>query len=94
MNKAIGRCSHCGGTVTVPSIWHGLNAPVPRCENCGATASNRHLPVIDMDPPGTPVRDVELSFIDEILEILGGVTSESDKYDEWGHPRRYTKGGW
>lgn len=49
-HRAIGRCSHCGGDVVVPLVWHGINPPVPTCTRCGATKRN-DLPVIDMDPP-------------------------------------------
>lgn len=36
--KPIGTCSQCGGVVSVPTMWHGVNRPVASCERCGATA--------------------------------------------------------
>lgn len=53
MTKVIGTCSNCGGRVTVPEIWHGINPPVPQCESCLATAKAPG-PTIPMNPP--PVR--------------------------------------
>jgi hypothetical protein len=44
----IGSCSICGGNVTVPDTWYGINPPVPRCDSCGAIKRTR--PVIDMEP--------------------------------------------
>ena len=35
-NRPVGKCSQCGGVVSVPRIWHGVNRPVPTCERCGA----------------------------------------------------------
>lgn len=32
----IGKCSLCGGLVTVPMIWHGINPPPKTCSGCGA----------------------------------------------------------
>lgn len=50
-NTVIGRCSYCGGLVTVPSIWMSVVPPVPTCEACGATADvNDKLPVLPMKP--------------------------------------------
>ena len=50
MNKIIiGQCSICGGNVSIPEIWHGVNPPVPTCENCGAV-KKRNLPIIPMSP--------------------------------------------
>lgn len=50
-STVIGRCSCCGGLVTVPSIWMSVVPPVPTCEACGATSDvNDKLPVIPMKP--------------------------------------------
>lgn len=52
MNKiTIGTCSNCGGPVSVPVIWHGVNPPVPECERCKAHPVRKHGPVIEMAPP-------------------------------------------
>ena len=47
--KIIGKCSICGGLVTVPNIWYGINPPIPTCSSCGAVKKDL-LPVIDMEP--------------------------------------------
>lgn len=39
MKKVLGRCSLCGGSVTVPVIWYGIVPPDPTCESCNATAA-------------------------------------------------------
>jgi hypothetical protein len=36
MNTIIGKCSICGGNVTVPSVYHSITPPVPTCDSCGA----------------------------------------------------------
>lgn len=55
MDKEIGQCSLCGGSVTVPSVWCGIKPPVPTCQSCGATA-RASGPVIPMNPPRQPQR--------------------------------------
>jgi hypothetical protein len=50
MNKIVGRCSICGGNVTLPDVWMGIHPPVPTCQSCGATKKS-DLPVIPMTPP-------------------------------------------
>ena len=60
MNITIGTCSLCGGRVTVPEAWAGMNPPVPTCELCGATAKHPHGRVIDMDHLSTPCTPPEL----------------------------------
>jgi len=47
--KCVGTCSLCHGRVLLPSVWHGVNPPVPQCESCRATPAI-HGPVIDMKP--------------------------------------------
>lgn len=50
-NAVIGKCSRCGGPVSVPKIWWGVNRPVARCERCGAVADETaNLPVIPTIP--------------------------------------------
>lgn len=46
----IGRCSLCGGEVTVPHLWLGVIPPAPTCSSCGAVAAPPELPVIPMEP--------------------------------------------
>ena len=54
MNKqTVGRCSQCGGAVTLPLLWGGVNPPVATCDDCGATEDRlAHLPTIPMKPVG------------------------------------------
>ena len=44
----IGKCSICGGLVTLPEYHHSVTPPVPKCKKCGAVADN--LPTIPMTP--------------------------------------------
>lgn len=62
--KPIGRCSQCGGIVSVPRYWIGVGRPPATCEICGATADHHpNLPVIptiplpkkQVPPPPAPV---------------------------------------
>ena len=51
MKRAIGKCGSCGGIVSVPHIWHGVNRPPATCESCGRTADTAaHLPTLPMKP--------------------------------------------
>jgi hypothetical protein len=46
-NRPIGKCSQCGGIVSVPTYFHSVNRPLPTCERCGAVADETsNLPVI------------------------------------------------
>ncbi len=45
-----GSCSRCGGRVTLPRNWMGINPPVATCVACGAAAASERLPVIPMQP--------------------------------------------
>lgn len=49
MNEQIGKCSHCGGRVTMPRSWSSVVPPVPTCERCGARAKDKS-PTIEMEP--------------------------------------------
>ena len=59
MNKPVGTCGRCGGPVTVPSPWFGVQPPQARCESCGAVPRNLFGPRIDMDEPKR--RNLEIS---------------------------------
>ena len=50
MNKTIGTCSLCGGPVTIPDPWWGINPPTPSCEHCHAIPVQAHGPVLPMKP--------------------------------------------
>lgn len=53
--KVIGKCSNCGGRVTVPSVWFGSIPPKPICESCGATTKEPDDKVIPMNLPPNPL---------------------------------------
>lgn len=47
----IGKCSICGGLVTIPSHPYSINSPTPKCESCGAYVDkNYSMPVVPMKP--------------------------------------------
>ena len=53
VTTTLGRCSICGGRVTVPTIWSGTIPPTPTCEVCGAIEATydpgeKPLPIIRM----------------------------------------------
>lgn len=54
MNKRIvGKCSICGGVVSIPTVFWSTVPPVATCEKCGATEDRvANLPVIPMVPRG------------------------------------------
>jgi hypothetical protein len=54
MSAQIGRCSLCGGRVTLPELWGGLTEPKGICESCGAVERDRSR-VIPMQPRSKPV---------------------------------------
>jgi len=49
MKTTIGTCGACGGPVTVPTVWMGVNPPIPQCEHCHRTPKHSHGPVIPME---------------------------------------------
>ena len=53
-DKVVGKCSNCGGVVTVPDIYHGIDQPSAECKSCGYVKSTKGLPEIDMTPKGKP----------------------------------------
>lgn len=74
MNYAvIGSCSCCGGHVTVPKMWWGINPPDPTCEKCHAVM--RRDMVIDMIPRIDLDLEVKISvdtqeFFEKIEEMI------------------------
>lgn len=46
----IGNCGLCGGPVTVPLVWYGINRPPATCKNCGATVKEDYGPRLPMNP--------------------------------------------
>ena len=52
----MGTCSICGGRVSVPLAWWGINPPTPTCDTCGAVPAEAHGPVIPMRPSETDKR--------------------------------------
>lgn len=49
--QVIGTCSLCGGRVVMPTLWSGINPPVPSCTSCGATKKQPNGPIIEMENP-------------------------------------------
>lgn len=50
-DKVVGKCGACGGEVTVPELWWGVNPPKPTCVRCGAVAdTTARLPTLPMVP--------------------------------------------
>lgn len=47
-----GTCSICGGPVTIPIIWNGVQPPTPCCQSCGAIPETPFGPKIKMKKPG------------------------------------------
>ena len=45
MTQVIGKCSLCGGIVTVPMFWGGITPATPTCTKCGAV---KDLPTVEM----------------------------------------------
>lgn len=50
MDIILGKCSICGGRVTVPEIYWSTVPPTPKCKKCGAVATQNYGPVIPMTP--------------------------------------------
>lgn len=51
--RPVGKCSCCGGVVSLPVAWWSVNRPVPTCERCGAVADETDpLPVVKTRPVG------------------------------------------
>lgn len=57
MSHTVGTCSNCGGRVTVPEVWMGMNPPIPTCQSCGARKRQPHGPTVPMGPPEVPPAD-------------------------------------
>lgn len=55
--KAVGKCSLCGGLVTVPTVFWSVVPPTPTCQKCGAVMDvAATLPTVPMKPHGRPSR--------------------------------------
>ena len=50
-NVIVGTCGLCGGPVSHPRVWHGLNRPPETCEKCGASRAGGYGPTLPMNPP-------------------------------------------
>jgi uncharacterized protein (DUF983 family) len=47
----VGKCASCGGVVSRPRVWVGLNRPSTTCENCGSQMDETaNLPVVPTIP--------------------------------------------
>ena len=47
-DRIVGRCSLCGGAVTIPIVYWGVGQPQPTCRSCGATMRQPVLPMVPM----------------------------------------------
>ena len=66
----VGKCSRCGGIVSTPGIWMGVQRPPQKCESCGGHADmTRNLPVIPVNRPN--IRRSEKPFYSLEDEIFG-----------------------
>ena len=54
-SKTVGRCSLCGGRVSMPDHWMSIVPPGPTCDACGAVAKASG-PTIPMERPDDSVR--------------------------------------
>lgn len=95
----IGKCSLCGGRVTVPSVFHSVIPPKPTCESCGAIAAEPDLPVVPMQPVPKPepkytvdkygiVATIEFPRemeLDEALDFVNGTCEERGIYIEYSN---------
>jgi hypothetical protein len=49
--RIVGKCSICGGIVSVPTVFLSVVPPVPTCESCGASEDQTaNLPTVPMRP--------------------------------------------
>lgn len=47
----VGRCGECGGVVTTPRVWYGVQRAPQTCESCGAVVDEAaSLPPMKMRP--------------------------------------------
>jgi hypothetical protein len=49
MKTILGTCGHCGGSVSVPTVYMSLVSPTPACDDCGRRPAAAHGPVIPME---------------------------------------------
>lgn len=54
MDHTVGTCSICGGRVTLPDFWMGMQPPIPTCTSCGAVKKQPHGAIIEMVPMDKP----------------------------------------
>lgn len=91
MDTTVGTCSECGGRVTLPAAWMGMNPPIPTCQSCGAREKQPHGPVIEMEKSDRIERhkksglysgeiELGLSSSDRFRQILGE-DAEIERYE-------------
>lgn len=87
-HKAMGKCSQCGGIVSVPEVWHGIFLPKPTCESCGAIADpHAHLQTIPTRPVKPWTMPVKPSK--ENKEYRYVVPKDHDPRNDGGYPKVY-----
>ncbi len=73
-NICLGRCSICGGKVSMyTGTWWGTTPPPKACESCGATASD----CLDRIIPMEPVKKQEIKTqVEQFLEFQNSLKEE------------------
>lgn len=83
-NRPIGKCSECGGIVSVPLVYWSVNRPVPKCERCGALADESEmLPIVQTRKTKPKLRDNFRGYKD-YQNIVNEMRS-ADFYKQWGN---------
>jgi len=54
--RIIGKCSECGGPVTLENQWYSTEPQRPRCRNCGGI-EEANLPIIKIKPAKEELND-------------------------------------
>lgn len=53
--RMVGKCSACGGIVSVPTVYMSVNRPTPSCEDCGRQMDvTSNLPTVKTVDPALP----------------------------------------
>ncbi len=83
MNRVIGSCSLCGGSVSIPTMWWSVEPPVPTCDSCYARAQ----------PQGPVIPMVKDSRLEDQLESARRIKGKLDRYfQQRAWPELYPSG--
>ncbi len=75
-NRIIGKCSQCGGIVSVPTSHMSVIPPAPSCESCHGTPDN--LPTVKIKSPKR--------LRPKLDDLLSRVTEENQHESFFGTP--------